>query len=136
MLKKLLRKFMDNLNAETEFDESRRRVIKGAAGLAALAAISPSLVIDGKQFVDFSSSDFERMCASGVVENMTFYLDRTINLQDMDGLVIRNCKFIALEGFAGDSMIYLNDCSNCTITGCHLDSRNMVNTGFTFGGNV
>lgn len=134
MIKKLFNKFIDNLNKETEFDESRRRVVKGVAGLAALAAISPSLVVDGKQFVDFSSSDFERMCATGVVENMTFYLDRTAKLEGMDGLTIRNCKFVALEGFEGESMLYLDNCSGCTIMDCYLDSRNMVNTAMTFGG--
>ncbi|AUR82110.1 pectin lyase fold/virulence factor [Vibrio phage 1.021.C._10N.222.51.F9] len=134
MIKKLFNKFIENLNKETEFDESRRRVVKGVAGLAALAAISPSLVVDGKQFVDFSSSDFERMCASGVIENMTFYLDRTTKLEGMNGLTIRNCKFIALEGFEGESMFYLGDCSNCVITDCHLDVGNIANTAMTFGG--
>lgn len=132
MFSSLLKKFIENLNKETEFDKSRRRIIKGVAGLAALAAISPSIVIDGKLFNSLSASEFEYMCSNGVVENMTFYLDRTVKIEDMNGLIIRNCEFIALEGFEGGAMITLTNRANCQLINCYLDCRNVAMSGITY----
>ena len=134
MLKGMIKRFIDNLNKESEIDESRRRVIKGVAGFAALAAVGPSLVFGGKRISDVSVGDFEKMFSSGVVEGMTFYLDRTIKIEGVKNLTVRNCKFIALDGFKGDSLIYLDKSSGVMIESCYFENGRIPGSALLVGG--
>jgi hypothetical protein len=109
-LKKL--NFLDNLNEISEVDESRRRVIKGALALAALAAIPINPV------TEIEKSDYDRfmkMVNDGLIEGMTFYLDRSIVLEGFDKLRIDKCHFILLKGFEGKGVFERNKNSKCFV---------------------
>lgn len=124
MLKSVFSKFLGNLNKETEIDESRRRVVKGIGGLMALAAVSP--VLNLSEITNLGVSDFHKMVENGVIENVTFYLDRTIVLEDIENLTIRNCEFISLDGFIGHSMIDVKESvKNTYMTYCRFNCDNV-----------
>ena len=101
MIKEILKRLISNLDNNTEFDTSKRRVIKGIAGLSALAAVGAKMSTLS-MISPPTTSDFEAMARTGIVEGVTFYLDRTCVLEEMKGVIIKNCKFIALDPFQGE----------------------------------
>jgi len=92
---------------EDGIDLSRRKVIKGAAALAALTVVGiniPSLL---------KVKEIEEQLAGGRVYGQTFYLTETIVI-DIPNVVIDNCKFIAEIPLS--PMIYLKEgAHNCVI---------------------
>lgn len=88
----------------------RRDFIRNALGFAALTAVGVPVAAD-------AVSRFEDMIGKGLIEGETFYLSRPIVIDGQTGLTIRNCKFIALPEFDGESMIEFKDCNGCVIDG-------------------
>ncbi len=121
-LKGWLAKLKDS--PDTEVDLSRRRVLKGAAGLAAVAVVASAGGL--KLLTADENSRLIDMIKSGVVENQTFYLDRTAVFEGLDGLMLRNCSFIAAPGFIGNSLIILKDATNIVLTNCFFDSTGIT----------
>lgn len=120
----IFQNFLANLNMTTEVDESRRRVVKGALALAALAAIPINPV------TEIEKSDYDRfmkMVDDGLIEEMTFYLDRSIILEGFDELRIDKCHFILLEGFEGRGVFERNKNSKgfVEVTNSVFDTSNV-----------
>lgn len=113
------------LSESTEVDvESRRRFLKGAAGLAVMAVIPIGIDQGYRLLTTNEQKQFITNVKSGqVVENMTFYLDRTVVLKDLKGVVIRNCRFVATPDFVGDSMIEFRNSDNFIINSCIFDAN-------------
>ena len=71
-------------------DESKRKFIRNAAGLAALtaaASVSPAILLEKEREID-------RMIRSGLVSGQTFYIDDPVVIS-IDNVRIENCKFVA-----------------------------------------
>lgn len=110
--------------------ESRRRFLRGAAGLAAVAVVLPST--GGIRLLTETETDrLLAMVKSGLVENHTFYLDRTAVLCDLRDVVFRNCRFIAADGFVGDMLLHVKGCERVTIESCHFDTNGQM-AGISF----
>jgi len=104
-------------------DESRRRVLRGALGLAAIAAVG---VGGSATPLDKAGiAEFLKAAEAGLVDGYTFYLDRTLVIEGCDGLVIQNCSFVAVEGFEGEFIMSINS-ENLLIQSCCFDTRNMA----------
>jgi hypothetical protein len=77
----------------------RRDFLRGAvvAGISANIPTAIKATIPARLGVE----DFYRLAATGIVKGQTFYVDRTIVIgaQMLDGPVIENCRFIAVDGF-------------------------------------
>lgn len=97
--------------------ESRRRFIKGAAGLAAIAAIPVGASGALQLLSPAEKADLVTKIESGsVIENITFVLDKPITLKNVSNVLIRNCRFIASPDFVGLEMIYIDaGCEGLTI---------------------
>jgi len=128
-----------SLSDDTSIDvESRRRFLKGAAGLAAIAAI-PVGVSGGLRMLDHleRQSLVDSMRSGQVIENMTFLIDRPVVLQNISDSVIRNCRFITSDDFVGDEMIFFGKGSErVVITSCIFESGHFSNgfAGIRFDG--
>ncbi len=118
-------------------DITRRGFLKVSAAFAALAGLQkvvPNLV--NPEVAEHWADKFAR---TGILEDVTLYLDKPLELSKVygDGAMIRNCKFVANEGFQGKHMMILKDVEGWTISGCHFDAKNMNDgTAFFLGGAV
>lgn len=110
---------------DENFDQSRRRFIRDAAGLAALtvaAAHVPSIFQSTR--VRLATADLERQILNGTVEGQVFYIDRPIVL-DLPGTTIRNCQFIATSDLP--YFVYVApEASHCIITNCQFYGRDYM----------
>ena len=94
-------------------------------GFAALAAVAVSPV----SFQALGQTDREKLVAmmkSGRVTGQTFiFHDRgSVVLENMNGLVIEDCRFIWKNGLIeGESILYIKDSKNYTIKNCHFDAK-------------
>jgi len=95
-----------------EVDHSRRKFIRNAGALAALAVVATS----APGLLEAKTLELSEMIANGLVENQTFYIDETIFIEMKRGFIIMNCKFIATRPLR--YMINLSECENVTIMGC------------------
>jgi len=94
---------------------TRRHFIRGAAGLAALAVVGPSLV-------KLTKTDRERlieMVKTGVVRDQWFHISEPVVLRSYHGLLITNCYFVMTDR----GILDLADSRNVTISYCHFDCR-------------
>ena len=113
------------LSKNSEIDlQSRRRILKGAAGLALLAVMP---INEGYRLLtEVEKVNFINKVKSGqVIENMTFYVDRTIVLKNLKNVLITNCEFISMPNFIGNSMIYMEDSTSIIIKNCTLNCSNI-----------
>lgn len=121
-LAELKARFSDTTKTEVD-QESRRRFLKGSAGLAAVAAVGGPGVM---QLLGESEQQrlVEQIKSTGIVENMYFYVDRPLVIQNIDGVIIRNCHFECLPEFVGDCILETKNASNFVINGCVFNSQN------------
>jgi len=125
-------KFSENANVE-----DRRRVLKGAAGLAVVACIPIGLNEGYRLLTEHEQTQFINSVESNqVIENMTFYLDRTAVLKNLENVIIRRCEFIAMPGFIGNSLLYLENVRGFSISDCIMDSRKMAKVGIQVAGEI
>ncbi|MGB1191830.1 MAG: hypothetical protein ACPG3T_02810 [Pseudomonadales bacterium] len=84
-----IKKKLSSFFEEPEFDESRRRVIRNAAGLAALCALSPLISFEDKV------KSIQDKINSGLIDGEDFFIYEpvVINIPDVH---IRNCRFTAM----------------------------------------
>ncbi len=112
-------------------DITRRGFLKVSAAFAALAGLQkvvPNLV--NPEVAEHWADKFAR---TGILEDVTLYLDKPLELSSVygDGAMIRNCKFVANEGFQGESMMILGDVKGWCIRDCMFDTNNIPLTGIT-----
>ena len=119
LLKKLFR------HKSTGFNPSRRRVIKGAAALAALTVLPGSIAtINAYQ-------DLKNQLASGLVVNQTFYIDEPIEIA-FNNVEIRNCTFISIKELPYIFKV-ADDVEGTVITGCIFDTSAGKVMGMNYG---
>lgn len=100
--------------------ESRRRFLKGAAGLAAVAVVASA---GGVRLL--SSTEIDRLKAmveSGRVIGQTFYLDRPAVLVGLRNVEFVDCQFVATADFTGRSMVEFSRCSNVAMRRCRFET--------------
>jgi len=91
---------------------NRRAFIK-SLGLLALSASAPLALL----------REWRR---SGIITGETFRLDSPLVLDLPPDFLIRNCNFIANEGFAGDCMVrFLSTPVRGTVESCYFNGRNL-----------
>ena len=114
-----------------KFDPSRRGVLKGAAALAATAVAATSIpgvwkAMELDQINDLAS----RMVSGAVIENQTFFIEDTIVLEDVKGLVMRNCRIVMSIDTPVDRpfLMIKSKVSEVLIDSCHF-SRGQIQGG-------
>lgn len=108
--------FFRRADLDAPIDSSRRRIVKGAAGLAAVAAV---VSVGGYRLLTETESEkLAAMVKRGLVEGQTFLLDRTAVLDGLRGVVIRNCEFIAAPNFDGSCLLEFRNSLGCLIDLC------------------
>lgn len=99
-------------------DESRRRILKGAAGLAALAVVASA---GGLRLLQSTEND--RLLAaieSGLVVGQTFYFEHPALLQDLKYVKFEGCRFETAPNFKGDCILTLEGCTNIIIANSYF----------------
>ena len=111
-----------NLLSFDEIDHSRRKVIKDAAGLAALTVIATQapLLLKPEKI-----NELRKQIEAGYVHDQTFYIYEPVVL-DIDNVIIDNCKFIAMAPM--DYMFYIK-ANNLIIKNSHIDGSRMGSGG-------
>ena len=95
---------------------NRRNFIRGALGLAALAAAGP-LVSSPKTVID----RILEKAKTGLIEYETFYLDEPIVFEYQENLTIRNCQFIMTKPM--NTAIIVRKNTRLQIYSCHFDGK-------------
>lgn len=107
--------------------ESRRQILKGAAGLALLAAVPLGTSEGYRLLTKTEQAEFIHRVASGqVIEGQYFLLDRPVILKGLKNVVIRNCHFVCSDDFVGDYMMKLDQCEGFVIQGCNFQSQGQL----------
>ena len=99
---------------------SRRRFIRDAAGLAALAFAAP---VSTSILLAREKTIYEQV-ESGVVEDQTFYLYEPIVLSFADRVEIHRCSFIAMRDMP--TMLILPKEGRVWVSDCALQSNGYV----------
>lgn len=120
---KLLERVKGLFAKEEQPDEclaSRRRFLKGAAGLAAVAVVASA---GGMRLLSEDEVDrLKQMVKSGRVVGQTFYLDRTAVLVGLHNVTFVDCSFVASPDFRGRSLLEFSHCSGVYMRDCRLDA--------------
>ena len=129
---KLLKKLRDTLFATSDdsYVAGRRRFLRGAAGLAAVAVVGvvgggPSLV---RAITAAEKLGIAEACMSGVIWGQTFISDHPLVLMGLHNVEFRGCTFIATKSCIGAYMLDFRDCSNIAVTGCTFIQRSIAVT--------
>jgi len=111
---------------------TRRIFLKVAATFAAILAVAPQELLSTHTKTNFQIIMEELERTNGVLEYLTFNVDKTILFDGCDGLVFRHCVFNATEKLGADSIIKLNRTQNVTIEKDCIFNGNSKSTGIIF----
>lgn len=110
--------------------ESRRQILKGAAGMALLAAVPLGASEGYRLLTKPEQAELIHRVASGqVIEGQYFLLDRTVVLKGLKNVVIRNCQFVCSDDFVGDYMMQFDQCEGLVIRDCSFQLRGQLSAG-------
>lgn len=110
---------------DEEVDVSRRKFIRDAGALAALAVVAT------KMPTALQVKTLREQLASGLIQDQTFYLTESIVI-DLPNVMIRNCTFIAQNPM--DYMIELRS-DHTMLYGCYLNANGLSKGGVYVTGN-
>lgn len=91
---------------------SRRKMLTGALGVAAMAATPKGLLSP----LD-DTERFLQLARTGVVENEVFVIRQPIFIRGLPSLVVRNCRFDVLHD---DIWLNVDDVGKITIMNVHV----------------
>lgn len=134
MSKSIWKKLADKLQLSESADvEGRRRVLKGAASLALMAAVPVGVGEGYRLLTKREQAEFIHRIESGqVIEWQHFLLDRPVILKDIYDVTIRNCTFVCSPNFVGDHMMVMDRCDGFLIQQCRFDTAGMSGTAIQF----
>jgi len=121
-----LKKIKEYFSFNDEIDLSRRKVIKTAAGLAALTVVgfaSPNIL-------KIKELHISQQIKNGTIECQVFYLTEPIII-DIPNVIIQDCYFEAIRPM--EYMLHIGSKASYTITkDCHFNSNLLSKISISF----